>query len=519
MARRAGTTTAPATRGEPRPCWCAPTPRPRCWPEAFAAAGPPPGPGRGVAAGPARGQGRRSRTCAAPTRSPTSWPTCERTLPASLPAPRAPGRRPGSGDGRARTVRRAPDVAGHQARHRPGHGVLPDRAPTVGPAPHRGTAGQPRRAGPPGPRVPGPRPQAGAVDFGAWLRSTLDDDRAERRRGGDRHLPRRQGPGVADRARRRPGEGLRPDPPRRGRTPRPSRRNAGCSTWPSPGPGTSCTAPGPRRRAFGSRVAAPQPSPWLEDIRATSVWAHSQPAARRRPTPRSAGPARAGTARPSLTGDDQELFEALRAGARTRPRPPRSRPTSCSTTPPCARSSPSGPTDQHRPAAGPSGHRRRSRQSGSAPTCSIVSEARAADGRARHCGAGPTAEPAGAGIPFGSGASSASKAPGRKARNSASASAHSRSPTCSVALAQILRPSVADQPAVAAAAPRPAGWDCGSRRRGARSCPGCPTATASPPAARRRSPPRTPRARNPAGPRMPGRRSPWPAAREGSAGS
>ena len=62
-----------------------------------------------------------------------------------------------------------------------------------------------------------------------------------RRRRGDRHLPRGQGPGVVDRAPRRSRGGLRPDPPRQGQRRRPGRGAP---------PALRRAHPGPRRAAL-----------------------------------------------------------------------------------------------------------------------------------------------------------------------------------------------------------------------------------------------------------------------------
>ena len=111
---------------------------------------------------------------------------------------------------------------------------------------HRRARRQRGRAGPPRPRVPRPRRRRhlGQLPGLAQLHPRQRRRRTGDRRRRPRHVPRGQGPRVGRRAPRRPRGGARPDPPRADRT-GVGPRNAGSSTWRSPAPSASSTAPGP----------------------------------------------------------------------------------------------------------------------------------------------------------------------------------------------------------------------------------------------------------------------------------
>ena len=88
-------------------------------------------------------------------------------------------------------------------------------------------------------------PAARTDQLPRWLKASVRDGDvdARRRRGQHQHVPRREGPRVADRPPRRGGGRLRADQPGRAR-PRRSRRSAVCSTSRSPAPSGCCGSAG-----------------------------------------------------------------------------------------------------------------------------------------------------------------------------------------------------------------------------------------------------------------------------------
>ena len=229
------------------------------------------------------------------------------------------------------------------------------------------------------------RPDPGRVRGLAGRDGPLRPARPPGRRRRAGHLPRGQGPRVADRAPGRPRAGPgahRPRPHRRG----PGRGAAAVLRGHHPGRAGAAPAPGPSSRTFGERTVDPSPLAVPRRGRdrgpgpagrhgagglVRRTWAPSGPACGSRPRGRGPGARRAGAGRtspaaaPDLDAAGQATFDALKAW--------RSRQAKAAAVPAyvifhdrvlveVAATRPGSRAD----AAGRAGHRRRSRSSASA---------------------------------------------------------------------------------------------------------------------------------------------------------